>query len=500
VRELLGLAAGDGNVAPVLDKLLCEFRANDLPLDKSDAALCSDLAAPAVVTVQDALTVLCGKSGGGCAVVATSPEHLGLLLDDFAKSDAGDLWICLKAGSYPLGALPAIAGKRSLRISGEGPESVAIAFAGASLSVEAWEVILENLSFTFSSGAGQLAITAATARVHGCHFSRTTTSADGPAMISVAGQGNAACRTSWRDNVLYAQVKKATGAGNKWVGATVVGDATVSKALLALSKDDLLLDKTAYDAALNQAVTEIMAMTPDKRLAWKVNLEQVTAPRRRAARASVFRVAKAGSESMTAALASESMSHAETMLAVEELVAQWVTYSPDYALRLGNHKVGGVIEGNRVDGWLLLGNGVNGYSSPASLSGVAVEGALVNSGGEDLHLVSNSLAAIKANLPSKSLNADQTLVAKVNGHARITLSNNRFEDVGNAVTAINLVAQGNTWYGNDMDLGYAVVDRAVFTGNLVEDSQDRSRINATVGESQLASSGNLLLDVFPMRP
>jgi len=172
----------------------------------------------------------------------------------------------------------------------------------------------------------------------------------------------------------------------------------------------------------------------------------------------------------------------------------------DYALRLGNHKVGGVIEGNRVDGWLLLGNGVNGYSSPASLSGVAVEGALVNSGGEDLHLVSNSIAALKANLPSKSLNADQTLVAKVNGHARITLSNNRFEDVGNAVTAINLVAQGNTWYGNDMDLGYAVVDRAVFTGNLVEDSQDRSRINATVGENQLASSGNLLLDVFPMRP
>jgi len=223
-------------------------------------------------------------------------------------------------------------------------------------------------------------------------------------------------------------------------------------------------------------------------------------PRRRAARASVVRVAKAGSESMTLALSQENMTHSETLLAVEELVAQWLTYSPDTALRLGNHKVGGVIEGNRVDGWLLLGNGVNGYSSPATIKVVGLDGPVVKSGGEDLQLVSNSLAALKANLPGTALNADQALVAQVNGHARITLSGNRFEDAGNCVTASNLVAQGNTWLGNDSDLGYAVVDRAAFTGNLVEDStQEFSRINATVSEGQLASAGNLLLNVMPMR-
>jgi len=501
VRDLLGLAVGDNNVAPVLDKLLCEFKANDLPLDKSDAALCSDLQAPAVVTVQDALKVLCGKSGGGCAVVATSPEHLQTLLQQFAgSSSATDLWICLKAGNYPLTSVPAIGGKRSLRISGEGPESVFISFSGATLSLGADEVILENCSLTFGNSAGQLAITADTARTHGCHFSRTSGSANGPAMISVGGQGGSACQMSWRDNTLYAQVKSTAGNGNKWVGTAVVGDATVSKAILALGKDELLVDKTAYDTALNEVVTAIMAMTPEKRLEWKANLEQVTVPRRRAARASVVRVAKAGSESMTLALSQENMTHSETLLAVEELVAQWLTYSPDTALRLGNHKVGGVIEGNRVDGWLLLGNGVNGYSSPATIKVVGLDGPVVKSGGEDLQLVSNSLAALKANLPGTALNADQALVAQVNGHARITLTGNRFEDAGNAVTASNLVAQGNTWLGNDSDLGYAVVDRAAFTGNLVEDStQEFSRINATVSKGQLASAGNLLLNVMPMR-
>ncbi|MDP2832114.1 MAG: DUF6519 domain-containing protein [Pseudomonadota bacterium] len=499
VRELLGLAVGDNNVAPVLDKLLCEFKANDLPLDKSDAALCSDLQAPAVVTVQDALKVLCGKSGGGCAVAATSPEHLGLLLQEFANSSsATDLWVCLKGGSYPLAGVPAISGKRSLRISGEGPESVFISFSGTTLSLGADEVILENCSLTFGNSAGQLAITADTARTQGCHFSRTSGSANGPAMISVGGQGGSACQMSWRDNVLYAQVKSSVGNGSKWGGTAVVGDATVSKAILALGKDELLLDKTAYDTALNEVVTAIMAMTPEKRLAWKTNLEQVGP--RATPRAAVVRVVKANSENMTVALGKERLTHSETMVAVEGLVALWVTYKPDTALRLANQKVGGMIEGNQVDGWVLLGNGVDGYSSPATINGVGLEGSIVKSGGEDLRLVANSLSALKANLPGTALNADQALVAQVNGHARITLSGNRFEDAGNAVTASNLVAQGNTWLGNDSDLGYAVVDRAAFTGNLVEDStQEFSRINATVSEGQLASAGNLLLNVMPMR-
>ena len=498
VRELLGLAVGDNNLAPVLDKLLCAFKANALPLDKGDAALCSDLQVATVVTVQDALKVLCGKSGGGCAVVATSPEHLGQLLQEFANSSsAKDLWVCLKAGAYPLSGVPAIANKRSLRISGEGPESVSISFSGDTLSLGADEVILENLSLTFGNRAGRLAITADTAMAHGCHFSRTSGSAGGPAMLTVAGAGNGVCRMSWRDNVLYAQVKTTSGNGNLWAASSVVGDAKVSKAVLALGKEELLADKIAYDAALNRAVTEILAMTPEKRLAWKTGLDRVVTPIGRAA--AMTRVAKAGSENLSLRLAQENLTYSEILIAVEELVALWITFSPDYALRLANQKVGGVIEGNRIDGWALLGNGVEGYNSPASIKGVGLDGRVVKSGGEDLQLLSNSLAALKANLPNDALDAGNALVAQVNGHARVTLSGNRFEDVGNAVTAVNLVAQGNTWFGGDMDLGYAVVDRAAFTGNLVEDSEDFSRLNATAMKNQIATGGNLLLDVFSMR-
>ncbi|MDD5389870.1 MAG: DUF6519 domain-containing protein [Gallionellaceae bacterium] len=497
VRELLGLAAGDNNVAPVLDKLLCEFKANDLPLDKSDAALCGDLKVPAVVTVQDALKILCGKSGGGCAVVATSPEHLGQLLQEFANSSsAKDLWICLKAGSYPLSVVPAIANKRSLRISGEGPESVAIAFSGDTLALAADEVILENLSLTFGNSAGRLAITADTARAHGCHFSRTSGSVGGPAMLTVAGAGNGVCRMSWRDNVLYAQVKTTSGNGNLWAASSVVGDAQVSKAVLALGKEELLVDKTAYDAALNQAVTAIMAMTPDKRLAWKTKLDQVVTPISRAA--AITRVAKAGSESLSMSLAQGSLTYSETLLAVEELVAQWVTYSPDCALRLVNHKVGGVLEGNRVDGWVLLGNGINGYSTPARILGVSLEGNVVKRGGESLNLVGNSLDGLKSNIPSAAVNNKKNLVATLDAHARITLSDNHFGDFFNTITAASLVAQGNTWAGSD--LGYAVVDRATFTGNLVEiDAQANSVIMATTSASRMAGAGNLRLDVTPMR-
>ena len=76
VFALLGLTAADNNVASVLNKLVCGFNANDMPLDKSDTGLCSDLQVDAAVTVQDALKILCNKSGGGCAVTVSCRNNL----------------------------------------------------------------------------------------------------------------------------------------------------------------------------------------------------------------------------------------------------------------------------------------------------------------------------------------------------------------------------------------------------------------------------------------
>lgn len=507
VGNSLGLVANatNVNVGQVLQKLLCDFRADHLPLDKSDASLCSDLKVSEVVTVQDALRILCGKMGGGCAVVATSSDHLNLLLEEFASNTAVDLWVCLKGGSYTVGALSAIAGKRSLRLSGEGAESVSIIFNGTKMSVDADEVILENLSFTFSIGTAQLAITANSAQARGCRFSRTSSHAGGQAMINIGGRGTTACRVDWRDNVLYAQVKTVSGDGAKWAGADVTGSAALSAALLGLSKEEVLDDKAAYDAALDTVAKQVIVLPKDTRTAWKANLDQLAAAPAEGTvvmRAYSLHVPTASATPMSEILAGESISYAEAVAAVDDLVAQWVSYSPAYALRLANRKVGGVVTGNVVDGWLLLGNGVNSYTSPAAGSIASVklgEQDVLLRGGEDLQLLSNTLTAIKANLPSGAVDSKKQLIARIPGHEMVTMIGNRIGSVDNCVTAANLIAQGNYWSGSEQDLGYAVVDHATFTGNLAGEGNATKRLYATALANQVAATGNLRLNVQAIR-
>ncbi|MFA5083024.1 MAG: DUF6519 domain-containing protein [Hydrogenophilaceae bacterium] len=494
VRDGLELAAGPSQVGPVLDKLLCEFNASQLPIKKPDASLCTDLQSASVISVQDALRVLCEKSGG-CAVTVTSPEHLGILLDEFAKSTtAKDLWLCLKAGTYPLAALPDIAGKRGLRISGEGPESARIAFSGNRLLIDADTVTLENLAVTFTTGAGQLAIRAEEARATGCHFARTSGVANNQAMVSVTGRGTAACRLAWHGNTLYAQVKTtlSTG-GNQWAGVEVIGDAKMSAAILALGSAELLGDKAAYDNALVKVAEQIVVLPKDTRTAWKTRLDQAATPR-----ASV-RAPKAGSATMSKVLSADAMTVSEAQAAVEDLVAQWVSYSSDWALRLETAQTGGVLSGNVIDGWLLLANGHANYRSPdAGINGTTLTGATVKAGGEELRIEANQLAAIKANLQAGSINADRALTKQAAGYARLYLIGNSLSETRNAVVAASFVGQGNTWYRHpsaDTPMGSVIADRATFTGNLLEGYTDNADLTGTVKADRLASVGNVLIDL-----
>jgi len=494
VFTLLGLTAADNNVASVLDKLLCGFNANEIPLDKSvGAELCSDLQVAEAVTVQDALKILCNKSGGGCAVTVSSSEQLELLLQEFADGSATDLWLCLKAGSYPITNDIALIGKRSLRIGGQGAESTSISFNGTSLSIEADEVTLENFAFTFNNANGQLALSADSSRVRGCHFSRIASNSDGPAMISVGSPKDGACQTVWRDNSLIAQVKTALGNANKWASETVTGNAKVSEAISALANPTVFLDTKSYRTALSEAANAVMKMPAGKRAEWGTRLDGVQDDAIPASR-----TAKAGIQGVITTLKDNKASAMTVMRALDAMASFWVQTTPHYALRLEHYKIGGTVEGNRIDGYLLLANGIDGFSSPAagSIDKLSLGGKLVASDGEDLHLIANSIAAIKANLSENNSSGD--LREQVKAPARLTLSNNRIEDTGNAISAKNIVASGNYWYGSDSDLGYGIADRAVFTGNIVEDIQDISRLTCTLAETQLVSNGNLLLQVFPM--
>lgn len=525
VGKLLGLTAGDGNVGPMLDKLLCNLNAAGVPLDKSDDKLCSDLQVPAVVTVQDALKIVCDKAGAACAVMATSPEHLGVLLSDFAKSaTATDLWVCLKAGAYPIADLPAISGKRSLRISGEGAVSVSIPFGGAAFSVDADEVILENVALSFTNGVGHLAVKATTMDVHGCSFSRTSANSERGDMITVGGRGSSGCHLMWHDNSLVAKYPQVFATGATWAGPDVVGDAAVSSAILALGSEQVFMSGSSYDSALNKAVDAIMAMTAKQRLTWKTALDKVVNPAPTETKAALVTksmvaptggttnfalaavpklniiadIPQATSAGMSSILAGSSASRAATKAALEQMMAQWVVYWPDYALRLNDRSVGGGVERCNMYGWLLFGNGVDGHVIPPELTGVKVEGQVVNSGGTDLCISDSNLTGVRANLPSTALKSS-VLTASVNGHGQLTLRGNNFESGDNVVVASNMIIHGNYWLGNGAKLGSAISDRVVVTGNLVEDNTTASVLNVTVGAQQLAASGNLLLDAHVMR-
>ena len=488
---------GDGklSVQRALDSLLCQMRADHLPLNKLDVGLCSDLKVDQVVTVQDALKILCDKSSTGCAVVATSSAHLALLLEQFAADKgAKDLWVCLRAGTYPLEKALSISGKRSLRISGQGPESVTITFGGSKLAFEADEVILENLCVGYSTGSGQLEIRAAVSRTTGCRFVRTSTGTHPPAMISVGGQGNMDCRLYWQSNCLSSYRRVATTDSPSWVGTLSGADEKLMENLLALNDTALLDNSTAYDEALMKVARQIIVLPKDTRTNWRNKLEAIARPR-----AISITAPTAGASAMVEALTAESITVIEAAKAVEELMSEWVSYAPEYALRLETVKVGGSLVDNEIGGWLLLANGISGYSNPdAGVVDFSLSGNAVISGGGELHIERNRLTAIKANLPAGSVGSNRILNQRVNGYARLTLTGNRISGPFNTVVAALFIGQGNTWFRSPSNadwLGSVIGDRATFSGNLMEGFTSNDVLAGTIRSKFLASVGNVLIEL-----
>ncbi len=95
----LANTAGNISVKGMLDTFLCDFNAAHLPLDKLDNDLCNILSNADVMTVQDALKVLCGGFGGrGCCVFVNNSEQFQAALDNL--KDGGT--ICLLSGEFKL--------------------------------------------------------------------------------------------------------------------------------------------------------------------------------------------------------------------------------------------------------------------------------------------------------------------------------------------------------------------------------------------------------------
>lgn len=93
----LANTAGNISVKGMLDTFLCDFNAAHLPLDKLDNDLCNILSNAGVITVQDALKVLCGGFGGrGCGVFVNNTKQFQEALDNLEDGST----ICLLSGNF----------------------------------------------------------------------------------------------------------------------------------------------------------------------------------------------------------------------------------------------------------------------------------------------------------------------------------------------------------------------------------------------------------------
>jgi len=82
------------------------------------------------------------------------------------------------------------------------------------------------------------------------------------------------------------------------------------------------------------------------------------------------------------------------------MTAIWVSSAPDFALGLGDARVGGLISDCTLTAWLLQANGVKADNIPTRIERRIRPGkGPVLAGGSRLELLNNELVAIRTNLP-----------------------------------------------------------------------------------------------------
>lgn len=126
VRSLLENKLGDDfpdantstKLKNIIDALMCQHTAVTLPLEKNNQ-LCPTLQAEEVVSVQDALNILCRRGVDGCATYTVFPQQGWESVFNLI-ADGESAHICFREGEYPLTERLVIANKGHLTIGGAG--------------------------------------------------------------------------------------------------------------------------------------------------------------------------------------------------------------------------------------------------------------------------------------------------------------------------------------------------------------------------------------------
>lgn len=483
LRDLLGLAAGPADLGAVMDLLLCELNADRVPLDKTDPALCPDLQTDGVDTVQDALRMLCDRTGGSCPTKVSSPDQLRPLLDGFAESAATDLWLCLGPGDYDLGKGTEVQGKRSIRITGAGSGSVSIRLSSESfeiagrgtvhapaLAMTATQVTLEGLSFGLGTGQSHLLLTCGQLKIEDCRFERLAAKLGEAqySMVSVVAPEQGDCDLRIRDCRFDARYRVSTLKQLGLEQAGVTEASVLGKSFIELMKARGSGDKAVIDPALSDTADKVLTMSFRQRSAWATGIAPViekgpakvpvikagAKDQAHASAADITRrkrsARKLASAEMAAALKDPGADAAMLAKGIGELIAKAVSLAPDCALRLGSPRVGGLIASSDLDGWLLLASEEGATVVNQDDIDQDFDGSPIKSVGRDLDLNGNKIAGVDMVLLPDESDGEGSLLKPISAYNRLSWNNNRItENPDNEEQ--NLAAK--TWIVQGNDLG-----------------------------------------------
>ncbi|WDE13552.1 DUF6519 domain-containing protein [Thalassomonas haliotis] len=209
LRSLLGLTATNQALKDTLDTILCELRADSIPMNQ-DGSLCPEL--QAAVTVQQALQILCERdvsSGGGCAISVDGTERtVDNELADFQGEAARlSIWLCLHAFDHQVTDPAAISDKDTVKIIGSGTQASIVRFIDQAWTISAREVIFRDITFILEGAEANLQVNADNIVIENCHFIRAGGNSDALPVISIAALADAG-NLVWNGNIINASYSR----------------------------------------------------------------------------------------------------------------------------------------------------------------------------------------------------------------------------------------------------------------------------------------------------
>lgn len=279
VRTGLGIVAGEYKIDAILDKLLCEFKATALPIDKSDPGLCSELKNNTNVnTVQQAINAVCKfeRGGDGCATTVGIGGQYDTLEEAFDKLQEKDnIWICLLAGAHHITSNLTLKNK-TIKISGPGSRA-AMVYVHKDLVLQSTQIILSGIYF-YGSKVGKGKITGGSILLQGvgdsqcvvdnCNFYRSYSGKpkDWKPFVTITGN----VQLTWSANSMYTslqntKLRSATRVKRESLPADV---ALVYDELDALWEYDPYLEDKKYYEKVEEVAVKISKLSKSKRQKW----------------------------------------------------------------------------------------------------------------------------------------------------------------------------------------------------------------------------------------